>query len=484
MGNSADKMFSSPEDGVSTIRLRRLCFLFGFFLSVLMALRSQVSGDQLTELARGWLFLHTGVPFPYGEHMSSGGFEPGSLMSLVTGLPLMVWSDYRSPALFLVITHLIAYLLLDRIVGEVLKERGRLFFCIIYWLNPWRLFFSAFIWNPNFLILVTALHLLCIYRQRNAPSFYYSFLLVVSLGLGAELHASVTVLGVATVILFLRSYFRVRWTGAFSGALFVALTLIPWMREVLHNPSILPHTGARGYLGWALLHVVPCLRGLLYLLRMCSFSAPHRMTAFDFTPLFGSAADVVIWPLSRILWWLLMISTISFAVFAHYRFLRAYHSVLKEKPNRSTGSERWFAGFVLLVFVAAFITFALSPVPIMSWQTTLLLPEAVIPLLYTLLALDSSHPQRTMSSLTTYLIAAVPMLMIIGTATPQYRRGGRESAGLPLRYDHPMLHELNILPNSDIRICLPNCGFWIDVFPDPLPPEEVTNEKACRRCGP
>lgn len=68
-------------------------FLAGFAVGLVMVMRSQVAGDQLNLLARGWRLAVDGVVVPHGNPTSLGGNSPGPLQSLLTGLPLLVWRD-------------------------------------------------------------------------------------------------------------------------------------------------------------------------------------------------------------------------------------------------------------------------------------------------------------------------------------------------------------------------------------------------------
>ena len=110
-------------------------FAVGLAISLVMVARSQVSGDQLNMLARGWLFTH-GEWVQFGLTTSANGKTPGGLGSVFSGAALLVWRDYRAPALLILLSHVLAYVLLDRTLRRALGERERLLFCVFYWLNP------------------------------------------------------------------------------------------------------------------------------------------------------------------------------------------------------------------------------------------------------------------------------------------------------------------------------------------------------------
>ena len=101
-----------------------------------MFMRGQVGGDQLMLLARGWLFVQNGVPFPYGAGMSGGGFEPGSFTNCIIGLPLFFWQHCRAPVVLILLSHLASYLIVDRILVEIFSRRIRPVLLLLYWLNP------------------------------------------------------------------------------------------------------------------------------------------------------------------------------------------------------------------------------------------------------------------------------------------------------------------------------------------------------------
>src|ERR1044072_176041 len=92
-------------------------FAAGLALSAVMVARSQVGGDQLNLLAP-------------------------------------VWRDFRAPAVVVLAFHVLAFLVLDRSLCRVLSPGERVLLAVFYWLSPWRLYHSGFLWNPNYLLLL------------------------------------------------------------------------------------------------------------------------------------------------------------------------------------------------------------------------------------------------------------------------------------------------------------------------------------------
>ena len=252
-------------------------FALGLAISLFMLFRSQVSGDQLNMLARGWL-LTQGDWVQFGMTTSANGKEPGGLISLLAGVPLLLWRDYRAPALLILASHVLAYLLLDRVLRGILTVRERLLFCVLYWLNPWRLYNSAFLWPANWLFIFGAVHLWTVYRQRREPSFWLSLLHVLALGALVQVHASFFVLVFASVLLVLHGWFRPNWPAVALGAGLSALALIPWVGAVVANPSLMP--GSKGFPFRGLVLVQPFLRGIAHWVQYATLSFTGDMTAF------------------------------------------------------------------------------------------------------------------------------------------------------------------------------------------------------------
>ncbi|HXT20925.1 MAG TPA: hypothetical protein VN923_09260, partial [Thermoanaerobaculia bacterium] len=234
-------------------------FVLGLLLSLLLALRSQVGGDQLNLLARGWLLLARGEWLPYGNPSSSGGAVPGGVTALLVAAPMAVWRHHRAAVLGLLLTQVLAFALLDCWLREALPRRQRRLFAVVYWLGPWRLLLSGFLWNPGYLLLVGAVHAWSAWRQRRAAALWPSFALALALGLGFQVHPSVTLLGAATLLLVLTGHVRLRWSAVAAGLAVAAAVLVPWALAVAREPALLPVSEGFPFRG--LLLVFPLVRG-------------------------------------------------------------------------------------------------------------------------------------------------------------------------------------------------------------------------------
>ncbi|MFL6200181.1 MAG: hypothetical protein ACJ76J_13460 [Thermoanaerobaculia bacterium] len=450
-------------------RLTWAFFALGLAISIFMVARSQVGGDQLNLLARGWLLADEGRWISYGNPMSTGGKAPGGITSLLVGLPLMVWRDHRAPTLVILLCHVLAYLILDRTLRRVFGPRERVLFSVLYWLNPWRMYFSAFLWNPNYLFLFGAIHLWACWTQRERARFVPSFLLGAGLLLALQIHASFLLLAVASVFLWWRGYFKPHWTGGILGAVLAALPLIPWVRDLMAQPSILTEAD-KGFLGRGLLLLLPGVgRGLGYWLRYSSLALAEKMLRFDFGDFLDPEAGARLGSAVSLAANVLLPLTVVLPLLANLRLGRQLRKRLRRKLPPDASERTWLKGYVLWTFLGAVVVFSLSPTTIMMWQALIVLHAAVLPLVLWAGVLGRSrHAGRVSRGLGIYLAAEIVILLLIPLGSTHYRcagHDGSDSFGLDLRHDHRMLHELHIHATCPLPVNRPG-GWWPDVLPE------------------
>jgi hypothetical protein len=449
-----------------------LIFALGLALAVLMVIRSQVGGDQLNLLARGWLLAARGQFIPYGNPMSTGGKAPGGITTVLVGLPLMLWRDHRAPTVLVLLFHVAAYWLLDGSLKRWLAPRERVLLGLLYWLNPWQLFFATFLWNPNYLFLFGALHLWSALAQRDRARFWPSFLHAGGLVIAFQIHPSCLLLVVASALLWLRRFFRVHWPGLILGGLTAALPLIPWAVEVMAHPAIV--TAARkGFLGRGLLYGLP--RGVSYWLRYASLSVSWRMDDFNFSEILGGS-DRWLGPGLHLLSTTVLGLTVVLPVLANLRLWRMSRSrgrawsaaVWRRRLVPGTTGRSWVKGYVRICFVAGLIVFSLSPTTVMMWQGVILFHAAILSVVLWAGPLARTRfAARTIRWSRLYAIAEAVFLVAIAFGTPYYRCAGHkpeDSFNFNLRYDSPMFRELNIQQTCPWPMNVPG-GWWPDVLP-------------------
>jgi len=435
-------------------------FTLGLVISVFMTARTQVGGDGLCLLARGWVLAEKGMWAPVGNpaSTSAGGYVPGGLTALLVGLPLKAWMDHRAPVALILLCHVVAYLLLDRLLGETLGPRARLVFAIIYWLNPWRLCNSAWLDNSNYLFLTGAVHAWACHRQRHRPSFLYSTLLVAAVGLTFQLHMAAMILVIASVILYLRGYWKPHWGGVALGTLITFGTLIPFLIEAREHPEIIP--GSAGYLGMNLVRVWPPFKGFGYWFRYASLWCSKNTLAFDFTPSFGSSADGVLSPLFFVLGRLVGPVTIIPTLLANAWILRRRRTQRGLVPADRSSSRIWLRQYALWVLAACVISNALSPTGVTWWHNLIGLHATLLPMLLWSDALFRTRRAPAVRRwMAAYLALSVVLLLGMAFGSEQYRRNGRDVKPLIVDTDHEMLHDLRLTECCNI-IVDPEKGLW------------------------
>jgi hypothetical protein len=180
-------------------------------------------------------------------------------------------------------------LILDRIVVRVLGPSSRLAFAVLYWLSPWRIYFTSFLWNPNYMFFFGALQLWVAYSLRRRGRFWPSLVLVLIVGMTVQLHMSAMVLAAMSLMLWWRGLVKLSWSGVATGALLTAASLVPWVQLIVERPELIP--GGTRFPFRSLLLIQPALRGVMYLIRYPSLALPRQVYALDLIP--GTAGDDV-----------------------------------------------------------------------------------------------------------------------------------------------------------------------------------------------
>lgn len=453
-------------------RIVGVLFGIGLAISAVLLIRGLPAGDQLNLLARGWLLAEKGTFISYGNPMSTGGKAPGGITTVLVGLPLMVWRDHRAPTVIVLLFHVLAYWLLDRTLRKILSPGERVLFAVLYWLNPWRLYFSGFLWNPNYLFLFGAVHLWSCFGQRDRPRFWMTFLHAAGLVLAFQIHASFLLLAMASFLLWLRGYFKIHWPAAIAGAVLAALPLIPWILELRAHPAIVTEAD-KGFLGRGLVYLLPGLRGIAYWLRYPSLGLPEKVARFDFGPLVGGSDPWLGPALSMLDRTVLALTAVFPLLAAIWLWRRNRHRWRRRIPAEASGRV-WLHGYVIWCFAASVLVFALAPTTVMYWQVVLLFHATVLPLVLWAGALWRSRRGPLVKRLTTaYAAASVLVALAVALGSPQYRCGGRYDMRFLLVSDSPMFDDLGIRRDCPWPMSRPG-GWWPDVLPTASAPAPRT----------
>ena len=397
-------------------------FALGLSIGLLMVANSQLTGDQAQLLNLGWQLSHNHVWLAHGMITSAGGFSPGGFSGLLIAAPLYLWNDYRSPALFILITHAAAFLLLVRVLKPALSDLGRYLLLVLLWLSPWHLYFAAHVWDANFMYVFAVLHLATSQRMAQHREAWTTAAHVLLLGLGLQVHTSGIILCVLSLLLFASGRLKVSWAGFAAGAALCLVSLAPWVSAVQQNAAWLP--GGKGFLLRGIVFVFPILRGALYWLKLSSLSFVERMYDLDFTPVLGPTVGPAVGAVANLLATLAGASLI-FTLWLQWRFFRNAWRRLLSRRSEEYRPRSWLRFYVTATCGAALICFALSPTTIMFWQVFVALPASALAMVMSAEVLFRSHFRPAAQRLAgIWAVISAAVLLSQAVASPMYRCGG------------------------------------------------------------
>jgi hypothetical protein len=345
----------------------------------------------------------------------------------------------------------LAYLLIDHTLRDVLAPHERFLLAVFYWLNPWQLYFAGHLWNVNWLFLAGAVHLWTVRAQRVRGLFWISLVHVVNLGLAFQIHSSFMILVLASMLLWWRRYFRIQFWGAAVGAGLILLSLIPWLLTALEYPQVLPMQG--GFPGRGLVTVYPVIRGIGYWLRYPMLYFAQDLVEFDFTPVLGPAVDRILAPTLALLTRLIAPLTILISLAANVWFFRRRRGSVFRGYAVDGSRREWLHGYVRWALIASVLAFCMSPTTIMMWQALVVLHAAILPVVLWLGALWRTRAgPRVRTAMIVHIAVLVGFGVTMAFVAPMYRVGGRDAAYVRVPEAHPMLDRLDVTRRSTVWI--------------------------------
>lgn len=332
--------------------------------------------DQVDLYRLGMALARDGELVAFGK-LSTGGLPiPGVLLELLIGLPLMIWEDLRASTLVLILFHLTAVLIYSRVLKEDFSWQFATVFLAIFWLSPWRLFHSAFLWETNYLLLPAALHLAACRSLRAQARFGASALLAATLLLTLQMHASALILILACGILWFRKRLFLDWVGIAMGLVAGSITLLPTFLTAIGGTGLPARPEAAGGL---LLRLNSVEKGLLYWFRLGSLDVGRRFrqSLYCTEPGGGDAVPQPILCHLVEITQILALASVLVAVLATWWFLRQRPEPLErsEKPK----VRGWYRDYTLAMLLAVLVSSFSSPVLIQGWHVLIALPTACIP---------------------------------------------------------------------------------------------------------
>ncbi len=364
------------------IKIQTFLLLLGLGLSLFYASHQVLTGDQTQMLYKGYMAAYRDVWINYGNAASAVGNVPGSMLTYVVALSVMLFDSPWSPMLLLIFLHLVSYFLLDAVIKDIFKADIRLVFLIIYWLNPWFLF-ENILYNPSYLFFFSALHFWSAYKQREQSSFWYSFLQMLSIGLAMQFHYSWIILSIISLYLVYRKIVQVNWFGVAFGLVVISISLIPYLQAVIQNSSITKHADDTGrYIGWGGIHVYPVLKSFIYWLRYNSFFFPNKLIMSAHFDWIGSTHTVQL--IFIYLYKALVVTIGAATLYFSYKANRLLYDRLKGRffmRKMSSSKEEWLLLYVFGAVLGVFISSILSPIIFNYWHLIIVFPFAIMPFL-------------------------------------------------------------------------------------------------------
>ena len=359
--------------------------VFGLCMSFYYFKHQILTGDQTQMLYKGYLAARSNIWLNYGNGASAMGNVPGSLSTLLIALPLKVLDSPYSPVLLLLTIRLIGFFLFDSVIKEIFSPSIRFLFLLLCWFNPW-FQFESLLYNPSYLFFCSALHFWSAYHSLRKPSFAYSFLHILSIGLALQLHYSWPLLALITIFLFFKKNIFANWSGVFCASLIIIGSLIPYIHDVRLNPALLTHQDPEAnarYIGWGGLHIYPVLKSILYWLRYASLLFPNKiLTSADFNWLTDhKTLQSILLYLWRGVTFTIGGVTVLFAVIANYSCWKKIKTNIAINSNQLINAEDWLIYYSIGAIFAVIISATLSPIVLIYWHLMLVFPFALFPLL-------------------------------------------------------------------------------------------------------
>jgi len=361
-------------------------FSLGLLLSFWYAHHQVVRGDQLQMLQKGYTGAYTGYWISYGNSSSAMGNVPGTLSSLVVGLPLLVADTPWAPMVFLILLHSASFFLFDNVIKNTFQnDRLRLIFLVLYWLNPWFLYENK-LYNVSYLFFCSALHIWSAYKMKREKSFWYTFLHLLAIGSAIQLHHSGVLLVMISLCLIYKKLIHVNWVGILFACFTLLISLIPYFRELLENEAIRHNAGIKSadrYIGWGGLHAYPVFKAVLYWFRYGSFFfTKHIVSKANFgwmnlSETFQNHMDyfykAITFSIGAFTLWISWISN-------KFAFIKIKNLVVK-KIYAEISDEEWIILYAGSAFIGVFVSAVLSPIVFVHWHLMIVFPFALFPFL-------------------------------------------------------------------------------------------------------
>lgn len=345
-----------------------LSFLvIGILLSLLMFKTLMIHTDNTQLMDKVMQIKTTGEWVHHGNAATKMGSLPGSFLTAVTAVPMMVWFSPYAACGVILLCHLLAYVFLRHLGYKLDANFNPLLLVIFFWLNPWRVEQSE-LYNPGYLFLFSAVHLWSTYQLDIKPkSFWGSFWLAIGMGFCFQVHFSVLILGISFLYLFVTKKIKVNYSGLTLGIAMIGLSLVPWFLQSMAQKDTVLQTASDTFLGKNMLLVYPVVKAVIYFFRMGSvYFGRHIFSEITFGWITVGWLKIGLSYLFHGLKWALALSTLILSLRFFYSQFRSYKKEFADRP--------FIDHYLISLFIGVIGAAGLSPVEFNHWHFILCLP--------------------------------------------------------------------------------------------------------------
>lgn len=359
--------------------------LLSVYLGYFFEIHQIVSGDQMQMIEKGYHAAQTYEFIPYGNEASTVGNVPGSLSSIIVGLPLIIYMHPLSPVVLLIFLRILGVLFfMDALRQLKLSSKVVVAGTAIYALNPWFMY-DFLLYNPSYLSFGAAVFLNMLVRLRkgqelsNKRRFTYSLVLALSVGFCLQFHFSWPVLVALCGVLWLRRDIKISYLGILVGVLIVALTLIPYFIELWQNHAIRTNSAEytqERYFGYGLVHVFPLFKAVLYWLRFGSLLVTQK-ALIDELPQYAP----FYFEIGKYLW--IVITQVIGIITVCASAIINFKVIFKLRQCEDAGIK-FIRGLTISCLVALLVAAAAATLVLNYWQIIILFVFALMPIVLAL----------------------------------------------------------------------------------------------------
>jgi len=231
--NTVKNLLSKKDFAANCLLL--LIIIGGGFLRLYRLEYSHVGSDQsiLYSIALDWV---NGGQLPLAANKASVGALNPPFVEYLIALPLFIKRSLLSPIVFQSILNLTAIPIIYWACKRFFDRKVALFAAALFAFNPWVVYYSRFIWNPNHIPFFATLLLVSLWLYLDEQKPIYLILSFVWLSIITQLHlGSLVMVPVVGLILlvFGRRWWRGRlWTTFWpflAGILLLVSLYIPYL---------------------------------------------------------------------------------------------------------------------------------------------------------------------------------------------------------------------------------------------------------------